>query len=474
MNHLFTRYLLFLFLALPKTSAAQEYWDWNRCLEYALSNNIQLKLNEINVALSDIQIRQNKLAFTPTISVTGGGNYAVGRTVDLTTFSFVTQPVQSGQAQFNLSQPLFEGLRNIHALKASQLDFEAARLDNENLRQDISLQVMNAYLNVLNAEEQLEQAKNQRLRSMEQYQIQKNLVESGAMAERMMVDLEAQLANDEYNEVLLRQQVDLAYLALKTVLQLDQKTEITLVRPELPEKMTIEVLPDIDDVYADAARIRPDIKGGLLRIESAKKNIKVAKSAYYPIVSLFTSSQTNVSDRFTERRITDTTLAPIGFVAGSGETVFTFLPQATIDKVPILNQFSNNFTFAIGVNVTVPIYNKRSFYFNTQRSRLSLAQAELNMQGLEYNLYNNIKEAHLRAGGSAANYRAAQKNKAAAEQSYNFAMERAERGDISQLEVNLAQSNLFIAQSRAIQARYEYLFNLKILDFYRGLPITFN
>lgn len=452
---------------------SQEYWDWNQCLDQALSKNIQLKLNEINVALSEIQRNQNKLAFTPSIGLTGSGSYALGRTVDVTTFQFVTQPVQAGQIQFNISQPLFEGLRNIHAYKASKLDFEAARLDNAALREDISLQVMNAYLNVLNAEEQYGQAKNQLLRSKEQYAIQKNLVESGAMAERMMVDLEAQLANDEYNEVLLKQQVELAYMALKTILQLDQNKDIKIVAPEITDNISIEPLPLVNDIYKDALGIRPDIKSGQLRIESARKNIQVAKSAYLPSLNLFSASQTNVSDRFSERRFTDTILAPIGFVAGSGESVVTFLPQSTIEKVPIASQFGNNFTFNVGISLSVPIYNKRAFYFNTQRSKLALAQAELNLQGLEYNLFNNIKEAHLRAAGSAENYKAALKNKSAAELSYNFAQERAANGDISQLEVNLTQSNLFIAQSRSIQAKFEYLFNLKVLDFYMGKTINF-
>jgi outer membrane protein len=469
-KNLFTA-LLFTLAILPMH--AQEYWDWNQCLDQALSNNIQLKLNEINVALSDIQQRQNKLAFTPSIGLTGSGSYALGRTVDVTTFQFVTQPVQAGQIQFNISQPLFEGLRNIHAYKAAQLDFRAARLDNDALKEDISLQVMNAYLNVLNAEEQYEQAKNQLMRSKEQYGIQKNLVESGAMAERMLVDLDAQVANDTYNEILLQQQVALAYMALKTILQLDQNKELKLVTPEIMEPLSIEPLPMVTDVFRDAMGIRPEIRSGQLRVESARKNIQVAKGAYLPSLNLFSASQTNVSDRFSERKFSDTILAPIGFVAGTGESVVTFLPQSTIEKVPIAAQFGNNFTFNVGISLSVPIYNKRAFYFNTQRSRLALAQAELNLKGLEYNLFNSIKEAHIRASGSAENYKAAQKNRAAAELSYSFALERAANGDISQLEVNLTQSNLFIAQSRATQAKFEYLFNLKVLDFYRGKTINF-
>lgn len=452
---------------------AQETWDWNMCLDYAMQNNIRIKLNQINIALADIQQKQDKLAFTPSVNATAGYNTAVGRTVDLTTYQFVTKPVQTGNVQVSLNQPIFEGLRNFHSLHKSKLDFEAARLDHEALKEEVSLQVMNAYLNVLQSEEQLEQAKNQLIRTKEQYQINLNLVESGALAERMLVDLEAQLAAEEYNSVIIQQQVDLAYMALKTVLQLDQNKEIKIVSPNIPSELQIESLDPITDIYKDALEIRPEIKGGLSRISSAQKAIKIAKSAYYPTLSFFTAAQTNVSDQFTDRTFVDTVLTPIGFVSGSGEPVLTLLPETRIDKVPISNQFSNNFSFALGVNLSIPIYNKRSFYFNTQRSKLSLAQAELNQENLEFILLSNIKEAHLKAFGSTENYKAAVKNSRAAEKSFAFAEERAQNGAISQLEVNLAQSNLFIAKSRVIQAKYEYLFNLKVLDFYRGKDINF-
>jgi outer membrane protein len=345
-------------------------------------------------------------------------------------------------------------------------------LDNQALREEISLQVMNAYLNVLNAEEQMEQAANQLKRTEEQVAINKTLVEGGALAERLLVDIEAQLANDAYNLTLLQQQVELAYLALKTILQVDPELNIRLVKPQLPESLELKALDPVSTIYREALGIRPDIKSGMLKINSARRGIQIAKSAYWPTLNFFTAGQTNVSDQFTERVISDTVITPFGYVGNTGETVFTFLPLTEFKKVPFGRQFSNNFSFALGFNLSIPIYNKRTFYFNTERSRLALEQAKLNQKNLEFNLFNNIKQAHLRASTSAENYNAAVKNVDAAQRSFNFAMERAASGAISQLESNLAQANLFIAQSRLIQAKYEYLFNLKVLDFYRGRPIN--
>jgi outer membrane protein len=467
------RVIFLLYITLGTFSlSAQEYWDWYKCIDQAMNNNIQIRLNDIAVALADIQKRQDKLAFTPSMNAAAGFNNAVGRTVDLTTYQFVTRPVQTGNMQISLNQPVFQGLRNIHTFKRSQLDLEAARLDNQALREEISLQVMNAYLNVLNAEEQMEQAANQLKRTEEQVAINKTLVEGGALAERLLVDIEAQLANDAYNLTLLQQQVELAYLALKTILQVDPELNIRLVKPQLPESLELKALDPVSTIYREALGIRPDIKSGILKINSARRGIQIAKSAYWPTLNFFTAGQTNVSDQFTERVISDTVITPFGYVGNTGETVFTFLPLTEFKKVPFGRQFSNNFSFALGFNLSIPIYNKRTFYFNTERSRLALEQAKLNQKNLEFNLFNNIKQAHLRASTSAENYNAAVKNVDAAQRSFNFAMERAASGAISQLESNLAQANLVIAQSRLIQAKYEYLFNLKVLDFYRGRPIN--
>jgi len=472
--HIAKKFFTSLFaLGLSSWAAAQEVWDWNRCLDYALTNNIQLKLDAINVALTDLQLKQDKLAFTPLVQAESGYTYALGRTVDMSTYQYVTKPVSTGNLQVSLSQPLFEGLKNLQTLKKSKLDLKAARLDNERLKQDIRLQVMNAYLNVLNAEEQLAQAKNQLERTIEQYDVNKTLVEGGALAERMLVDIEAQLASDEYNIVALQQQQDLAYMALKTVLQLDQSKDIKVLAPAMGEQLQAFPLEDVETIYRDAVAIRPEVESGLLKIESAKKSIKIARSANYPRLSFFSATSVNVSDQFSETAITDTIEAPFGYVKNTGEQVWTYYPITSQIFIPFRDQISNNFSYAFGLNLSIPIYTRRSGYFGAQRGKLALLQAELNQQNTEYTLYNNIKEAHLKAAASEQNYKAAQKSLTASEKSYEYAKERLAGGAISQLELNLAQNNLFIAQSRLTQAKYDYLFNVKVLDFYRGKPIDF-
>lgn len=450
---------------------AQELWDWNKCLQYAAENNIQLKLDQINVQLSELQVQQDRLNLTPFIQADAGYTYAIGRTVDMSTYQYVTKPVNTGNLQVSLNQPVFEGLKNIHAVKKSKLDLKAARLDHEVLSQNIQLQLMNAYLNVLNAQEQLQQSKEQLLRSQEQYQNSKNLVEGGALAERALVDIEAQLASDEYNIVMLDQQLKLAYMALKTVLQLDQSKEVQIVNPEVAEDFERFDLEGIETIYQNALGRRPEISSAQAKIESAQYAWKMAKSAYMPRLSFFSVAGTNLSDQFTDVTGTTEVEMPIGYLKSSGEPVYTLYSNPMYSTLKFGQQFTNNISFALGLNLTIPIYNRRAGYFGTQQAKLSLAQSQLNEENTSYTLFNNIKEAHIKASTSEQNFIAAKKSLDAAQRSLEYAQERWSNGAINQLELNLAQNNLLIAQSKWTQAKYEYIFNAKVLDFYNGKKI---
>ncbi|HUH75483.1 MAG TPA: TolC family protein [Chitinophagales bacterium] len=467
---------LFSFIFLTSflhSTDAQETWDWERCLQYAYENNLQLKSDAINIALSELQVKQDRLNLTPFVQADAGYNYAVGRTVDMSTYQYVTKPVNTGNLQVSLNQPIFQGLKNLNALKKSKIDLQASQLDNETLKMNIQLQLLNAYLNILNAQEQVQQAKDQLARSQEQYQNNQNLAKGGALAERMLVDNEAQLASDEYTIIQLQQQVQLAYMALKTILQLDLNQEIQIVNPISDDPINPFDLESVESIYQKASNTRPDIEAADVRIKSSELGVKIAKSAYYPQLSFFSGIGTNISDQFKETTISGSVETPIGYIKSSGEAVYTLYPSSNTVSVPFGKQFNNNMSYAIGLNLSVPIYNRRAGYLSSQRARLALEQSKLNGENINYSLMNDIKSAHLKASTSEQNFKAAQKNTIAAEKSYEFAQDRLSNGAISQLELNLAQNNLLIAESRMTQAKYEYIFNSKVLDFYSGKMIDF-
>lgn len=463
----------FLFAICFYTSHAQEIWDWDKCLQYALDNNIQIQLDALNIELSELQLKQDQLNLTPIVGADAAYTYAIGRTVDMATYQYVTQPVNTGNIQLSVSQPIFEGLKNINFIKKSKLDLKAAKLDNEVLRQNIQLQVMNAYLNILNAKEQLEQAKEQLEISTSQFENNKTLVRNGALAERILVDNEAQIAGDEYQIVEINQQLELAYMALKTILQMDLNKEIEILSPTIADSFELYSLESADDIYNYAILHRPEIQSADIKSESAEKELKIARSAYLPSLSFFTGVGTNFSDQITTTNSTVFEETPIGYLKSSGETVYTTFPNPILTPMKFGKQFTNNISYAVGLNLSIPIYNRRSAYLQTQRAKISIHQSQLNRKNTSYKLYNDIKESYLKAITSEKNYLAAQKLLSSTKKSFEFAQERFNNGAISQLELNITQNNLFVAQSRLSQAKYEYIFNVKILDFYSGKPIDF-
>ncbi|MCO5248457.1 MAG: TolC family protein [Chitinophagales bacterium] len=452
---------------------AQEVWDWQKCIQYTFENNLDIQLSEIQTELAVLQLQQDKLNFTPMSQITGSYNYAVGRTVDMSTYQYVTQPIHTGNLQTSLSQPIFEGLKNINTLKKSKLDLQALRLDHEDLKQNIVLQLMNAYLNVLNADEQLQQSKELLEISHQQFENSKNLVDAGALAESALADNEAQIANDELNVLQLQQQLKLAYTALKTVMRLDQSEEIQILEPEVADHFETHPISSIDEIYQCALTHRVDVKSAEIKTESAEMDKKIARSLYMPSLSFFTGAATNFSDKIFETTSIEQVETPIGYLKTNGEMVYSLLPNPHTAIMSFGKQFSNNLSYAVGVNLTIPIYNRRAGYFGMKRAQLALLQNKINRDKTTLDLYDNIKEAHVRANSSIHNYEAAVKNLNAAQKSFDYAKNRLENGAISQLEFNLAQNNLLIAKSKLVQMKYDYIFNIKILDFYSGTNIEF-
>ncbi|MCO5230416.1 MAG: TolC family protein [Chitinophagales bacterium] len=439
-----------------------------------MENNIQIQLDQINISLSELQIQQNRLSLTPFVQTDASYTYAVGRTVDMSKYQYVTKPVNTENFQLSLNQPIFEGLKNLQSVKKSKLDFQAAKLDNETLKQNIQLQIMNAYLNILNAIEQEQQAKEQLLRSQSQYQNNKIMVAKGAMAERMLVDNEAQIASDEYNIAIAQQQIQLAYMALKTILQLDPSKEINIVQPDINLNSELYKIDPVEEIYQNAISIRPEIKSAALKQESSQVGLKISRSAYYPSLSFFSGIGANLSDQFTESTSHDLIETPIGYIKSTGESVYTQMPLSNSVTMPFGKQIKNNMSYAFGLNLSIPIYNRRAGYLSSSRAKLALKQSDLESKKIQSDLYNNIKEAHIKAITSEENFKASQKSLKAAQQSLDYAQERLKSGAIGQLELNLAQNNLLIAQSRLTQAKFEYIFNVKVLDFYSGKKIDLN
>lgn len=466
-------FLIFLILCFYVTSSsAQEVWDWEKCIDYALKNNIQVKQSDLNILMGETTVQSNKMNYSPDIYGASNYNVQFGNVYNFYTNQYDRTMVHYQDMGLNISQPIFDGLVTPNNVKKSKLDLQALKLDQEKLQNDIQLQILTAFLNIMNANEQYAQAKNQRERTQEQYDRIKTMINAGAAAENALLDVDAQLTSEDLTISQIKNQLDLTYLNLKVLLQLDLKKDITIKIPELPNGFLIEELEDVYKVYEDALNLRPEVKSSQLKIQSAEKQISAAKGNYWPSLNFIGNMRTFISTQFT---LTSTQLTgnttPIGFVEGTLQRVLVPETVTVETKNKYGPQLNQNLNFALGLSLNIPIFNKYQIQTAVKQSKIQYENALLTEKQTSIDLFNSIQQAHLKSQASIANFKAAEKNYETAKKSYEYAIDRLELGSINQLEVNLAKTNLDNSLSKLTQSKYEYLFNTKLLDFYQGKKI---
>ena len=465
--------IIFSLIFISNTLLAQESWDWKKCIEYALKNNLQLKQTDINIQMGNSTLLQQKLNYSPNINAASNYDLKVGNNYDFFSNSYNKSLVHYQDYGININQPIFDGLITPNNVKKSKLDLQALQLDQETLKNNIQLQIITAFLNIMNANEQYQQAVQQKASTEEQYERMKVLIAAGGAAEKALLDIETQLTSEDLTITQIKSQSDLAYLNLKLLLQLDVKQNITILIPELPKDLTLAPMEDINTIYMDALHIRPEIKSNQLKIQSAQKQIAVAKGSYSPTLNLLGNLNTffTTQSKITNTITTGDYVLSGAIVANSFEPVLIPKTITTQSNNPYRKQLNQNLSYALGVSLNVPIYNKFQVQTAVKQSKLRYQAALYSAQQGEVDLFNSIQQAYIKTKTAINNYTAAVKNVETAQKSYDYAIERLNAGSINQLETNLAKTNLEVALSKLTQAKYEYLFNSKLLDFYQGKKI---
>ncbi|MCB9033464.1 MAG: TolC family protein [Chitinophagales bacterium] len=453
---------------------AQQVWDWNKCLAYAEENNLQLKINVINQDLAALEVRKNKFNYTPNINASSNYSLRIGNNYNYFSNQYETQVVHYNDYGLNVNQPVFDGFATKHQIEKATIDLEALKLDNEVLKNNIQLQILTAYLNILSSKEQAAQLAEQHKNTLEQRNQTQEMVNAGALPEGNLYDIDAQIATEDANITLANSQINLAYLNLKTVLQMNLDSTIEVKTPNFDHIDELGLLPKAAAVYASALDNRPELKSLALKTESARKNIDIAKANYYPTLNFIGNIGTFFSSQNTTTSQTTTgNFIPIGFVDGTLQQVLIPETQTSQSRIPYFKQLNNTLSYTLGLSLNIPIYNKNAVKFAVNQAKLNVELTELQTQQAQQDLQQNIQQAYINALNAQENYKAAKKTYDITNASYDIAAERVKAGLASQLEVNLAKNNVNNALSRLIQSKYEYIFNAKVLDYYQNKPIQF-
>jgi outer membrane protein len=470
-------YIVLLLLGLPFSAFSQnaaKAWTLQDCIEYALKNNIQVKQSELNAELSKAVLLQSEARLLPSLNGNIAHNYNFGRTIDPFTNQFATDRVLSQNFSVSSSLTIFSGLQQINAIRQSKFDYLASRYDVDKMRNDISMNIALAYLQVLYSEELVDVTKAQAEITEAQVERTKKLVEAGSLARGSLLEIQAQLATEELNLANAQNQLDLSYLSLAQLLDLQWTPEFRIVKPDLNIPAETVIASTANDIFNAALSIQPDIKSAEFRMKSSYKGLAVARGGISPRIVFSGSVGTGYSG--IAKRLLGTPafngFDTIGVTSG-GDLVMTPSYTATFETTPFSDQVNDNFNQSFGVFITIPIFNGLQTKTNISRAKISMQNAEYSLQLAKNQLQKNVQQAYADASAGLKKYFAAQKAVDAMEESFKYTQQRYDVGMVNTIDYNTSKNNLTKAKSDLVQAKYDYVFRTKVLDFYQGKPLSF-
>lgn len=465
--------LFFSLLLIPCLTHAQKVWTLQECIEHALKNNIQIKQAELNKDLASVGKDQAIAEMFPSLNASANHNYYLGRSLDPTIYEFTTNEIRSNSFSLTSSLVIFEGFRLQNTLKQSNLNYLSAKYDLQKIQNDISLNVVTFYLQVLYNKDLLKQAQEQTEASKVQRDRMQEMEKLGAASRGNLLDLEAQYASDELRKVNAQAQYDQAILSLAQLLELETPAGFSVDTVSFPVP-TIDVSSiNVSAIYDAALKTQPEIKSSEYNVESARKGLSIARGGIYPRLSLSGSiSSTYSSSGQTAIFPWDTVSYLSGYTA-SFEPVYTLSLIPQYEKTPFRDQLDKNLSKSIGFNLVIPIFNGWATRSAIQRSKISWHQAQLNQESVRKTLFKNVQQAVNDVVTANNKLIAAQKSVEALSQSYNFNLQKFDLGMTNIYDFLLSKNNYSKASADLLQAKYDLIFRIKVLDFYQGKPLTF-
>ncbi len=462
-----------LIVLLPVGLIAQEKWSLRRCVEYAMQNNISVQQADVQARIAALQVKQAQLSQWPNLNFSTNLSLQFGRSIDPTSNQFTTSKFLSQNYGVNGGIQIFNWSKLKNNVSFARFNAEAALEDMKKAANDIGLNVANFYLQVLLAKEQIEVSSIQLQQTHAQYDFTKKKVDAGALPELNLAELESQLATDSSNYMTARATYAQNLLSLKGLLNLDAALPFDIETPpvdEIPLATFGELQPD--EVYQLAMANQPEQKAYALRIKSAETNIKINKSAFYPTLSGFYglgSAYNNQALKVTGSQVVNVPIGTVN-VGGTNYNVFPTAPYTvnTYGKAGYLSQLNNNFNQNVGLSLSIPIFQNGSAKINYERSKLDLKNVQLQKLQADQTLKTNIYTAYSNAVASFEKYTLGVKQVAAAQKTYDFAMKRYEVGLLSTFELLTDQNKLLLAKLQQLTNHYDYIFKMKILEYYKG------
>lgn len=448
----------FVFMVLfgLSTQAQSKQWTLEECIKYAIQNNISIKQTELDTKTAEIDKKGAKGSFLPSLNANASHSWNIGLNQDITTGLLRNQTTQFTSAGASVGVDIYKGLQNQNTLRKANLSIVAAKYQLLKMQEDVALNVANAFLQVLFNKENLKVQQEQLGINEKQYSRSEELVKAGSIPRGDLLDIKATVASNNQNVIAAENALLISKLSLAQLLQLKEFDNFDVIDGTNAKDENNIMAQTPVAIYEKAKEGRTELKIAKTNLEIAEKNVAIAKGAFQPTLQGFYSFNSRVS------------YADVPAYDSSGNLIGTKSPS------PFFTQFSDNKGQSFGAQLSIPIFNGFSAKNNVERSKVSLEKSKIAVEQQDLDLQRNVFTSFTDAKGALNAHESSITALEARQEAYNYAKEKYAVGLMNSFDFNQSQTLLTNAQSEVLRTKYDYIFKIKILEFYFGIPIIKN
>ncbi len=421
---------------------AQKAWSLKDCIDYAHSNNIQIKRVELQADVASNNYLQSKMNVFPSVNAGFDRTYYFGRHLNEISNEIEENNSYGDYLGVRANVNLFSGLQNYNQIKKSEFQMLASIQDVEKEKVVMSMNIADAYLNILFNKELLDVNKRQMEITSLQVERTLKLFEAGSTAKGTLLEIQAQLATEKMNVVNAQNQLDLSYLNLVQLLDLDSLKGFEIVVPDSISPESLQAIPSVADIYNESLNYLPQIKSAEYQLKSSNKELNIQKGKLSPVVYASASIGSSYSSTLEDNLAQDYS-----------------------------EQMELYYNKTIGVGVTIPIFNKWQVKTGIDNAKIQVLDAQYNLDQVKLQLYKEIQQSYNDAISAREKHNAALETVNSYKEAFVYTDQKFTVGIVNSVEYSVAKNNYIKAESDLLKAKYEYVFSVKILEFYRGTPM---
>lgn len=446
-------FLLFAVMIGINCQAQTKKWTIEECVNYALKNNISIKQSSLDTLSAAIDRREVIGNFLPNLNANASHSWNIGLNQNITTGLLENQTTQFTSAGLNSNIAIYNGLQNQNGLRRAKLGILAAQYNLSKMKDDISLNVANAFLQILFSKENLKVQQELLANDEKQLSRSEELVKAGSIPRGDLLDTKATVAADRQKVIVAENTLLISKLSLAQLLQLKDFQNFDIEDANYNTQQSVVMIETPQSIFEKAKQERVEIKIAKTNLESSETQVKIARGAYQPSLNGFYSFSTRAS--YSNR---------IVGVDGNNNPILA-------SPLPLFEQFSDNKGHNFGLQLNIPIFNGFSARNTVDRSKVALEKSKIAFSQAELDLERNVYTAFTDAKGALNTYESAVAALEARQEAFNYAREKFTVGMMNAFDYNQSQTLFASAQSEVIRAKYDYIFKVKVVEFYFGIPI---